>query len=252
LEQAQLLKRFFKMMKQSIAGFRHSLLIFYRRLWHTFRFFILEKPRGLDFHPRNKKIKKESGGKNQGYAITPESHLKQIFATLDITNKNNFIDIGCGKGYVLTKAAKQPYNKITGIDFIPKMAHIAQKNISILRLKDRINLCFADVASYDYDEYDHLFLYNPFSSDILESVVSRIIESLERRPRDLIIIYFHPSDHYVFMESGYFEIIQVLHCFVKDYETFIYRNIKSTDQPQDSSERTVLKEKEILCQKKIY
>jgi SAM-dependent methyltransferase len=214
-------------MKQSAVNLKHSLLIFYRRLWYAFRYFILEKPRGLDFHLRNQRLKKESGGKNQGYAITPQSHLKQIFSTLEISSKNNFIDIGCGKGYVLTKAAKQAYNKITGIDFIPKMIQIARRNISILKLEDRVNLCFADATSYNYDGYDHLFLYNPFSVDILKLVVERIIESLTRKPRELTIIYFHPSDHRVFVESGYFEVVLTLHCFIKDYETFIYKNIKS-------------------------
>jgi SAM-dependent methyltransferase len=195
-------------------------------LWYAFRAFILEKPKGLDFHLRNKQLKIKSGGKSQGYAITPESHLKQIFATLNITNKNNFIDIGCGKGFVLTKAAKQPYNKITGIDFVPEMIKIAEKNISILKLQNRINLFLADATEFSYDEYDHLFLYNPFSADILKLVVNRIIESLERIPRDLTVIYFHPSDHRIFMETGRFEVSNTLHCFIKDYETYIYKNIK--------------------------
>jgi 16S rRNA G966 N2-methylase RsmD len=113
-----------------------------------------------------------------------------------------------------------------GIDFVPEMINIAQKNIAILKLENRINLCLADAAEFNYDEYDHLFLYNPFSTDILKLVVNRIIESMERNPRDLTIIYFHPSDHHVFMETGYFEVVNTLYCFIKDYETYIYRNIK--------------------------
>jgi 16S rRNA G966 N2-methylase RsmD len=152
--------------------------------------------------------------------------LKEIFSVLDITNENKFIDIGCGKGYVLTKAAKQKYNRIMGIDFVPEMIKIAQKNISILKLENRINLCLADATQFNYDEYDHLFLYNPFSKDILRVVVNRIVESLNRNPRDLTIIYFHPSDHSIFMETGYFEVVNTLHCFIKDYKTYIYKNIK--------------------------
>jgi 16S rRNA G966 N2-methylase RsmD len=131
------------------------------------------------------------------------------------------------KGFVLTKAAKQSYNKIMGIDLVPEMIRIAQKNFRILKLEGRIKVSLADATSFNYDEYDHLFLYNPFSADILKPVVNCIIESLERRPRNLAIIYFHPSDHHVFMQTGYFEVVQILHCFIKDYETFIYRNILS-------------------------
>jgi multimeric flavodoxin WrbA/SAM-dependent methyltransferase len=209
-----------------LYGFRHECLKLYRRLWYTFRVLILEKPRGLDFHLRNKQLKIKSGGKSLGYAITPESHLKQIFSAVEITGKNSFIDIGCGKGYVVTKAAEQPYNKITGIDIVPELIRTAQKNLSVLKLENRVNLCLADATTYNYDDYDHFFLYNPFSADILKTVVRSIIGSLERKPRSIIIIYFHPSDHRVFDETGYFEVSQKLYSFIKGYETYIYKNIK--------------------------
>jgi SAM-dependent methyltransferase len=210
----------------SLNAIIHACLILYRRLWYLFRAFVLEKPCGLDFHLRNKSLKTKSGGKSQGYAITPESHLKEIFAALDITEKNSFIDIGCGKGYVLTKAARQPYRSVTGIDIVPELIQTAKKNISILKLENRIRLCLADATVFDYGDYDHLFLYNPFSADILRLVVRRVIESLDKKPRSLTVIYFHPSDHHVFMETGRFEVTRTLHCFIKDYETYIYRNIK--------------------------
>jgi hypothetical protein len=92
-----------EILSMRLHDFKHSSLVFYRRLWYIFRVFLLEKPRGLDFHLRNKKLKIKSGGRNQGYAITPESHLKQIFSALEITNKNNFIDIGCGKRFCINQ-----------------------------------------------------------------------------------------------------------------------------------------------------
>jgi hypothetical protein len=55
--------------------------------------------------------------------------------------------------------------------------------------------------------------------------MERIHESLTKRPRKLTIIYFHPTAHHVFMETGRFKVTQVLQCFIKDYETYIYHNI---------------------------
>jgi 16S rRNA G966 N2-methylase RsmD len=190
-----------------------------------FRAFVLEKPRGLDFHLRNKSLKTKSGGKSQGYAITPESHVREIFAAVQPSEQNSFIDIGCGKGYVLTKAASRPYRRVTGIDIVPDLIRIAKKNISILKLENRIELCLADAAAFNYDGSDHFFLYNPFSPDILQMVVKAIIESLDKTPRDITVIYFHPSGHRVFMDTGRFVLTRTLHCFIKDYKTYIYRNI---------------------------
>ncbi|MFP3041025.1 methyltransferase domain-containing protein [Treponema primitia] len=201
----------------------HAILIWYRRIWYAFRAYILEKPRGLDFHQRNQKLKVK--GKNHGYAITPESHLKQIFSVLNITEKNSFLDIGCGKGFVLTYAAKYPYQKIMGIEIDPKTAEIARKNILILNLDNRINISIADATNYAYDEYDHFFLYNPFPGSILKIVIERILESLNTKPREITIIYFHPSDHNVLMDTGRFKVVEKLHSLIKDYDTYIYKNI---------------------------
>jgi 16S rRNA G966 N2-methylase RsmD len=201
----------------------HSALVWYRRAWYFFRAYALEKPRGLDFHQRNTKLRIKD--KSHGYAITPESHLKEIFSAIKVTEKDNFIDIGCGKGFVLVKAAKYSYKKITGIEIDEETAKIARKNISILKLEDRITIFTADAANYSYDEYNHIFLYNPFPKNVLRIVVERILESLRNNPRELTIIYFHPSDHNVFMETGRFEVVKTLHSFIKDYDTYVYKNI---------------------------
>jgi tRNA A58 N-methylase Trm61 len=183
----------------------------------------LEKPRGLDFHQRNTKLRVK--GKNHGYAITPESHLKQVFSAINITREHCFIDIGCGKGFVLVNATKYPYKRITGIEIDEETADIARKNVSILKLEDRITITTADATDYIYDAYDHIFLYNPFPGNVLRIVVESILKSLTNNPRKLTIIYFHPSDHNIFMETGRFEVVKTLHSFIKDYDTYIYENI---------------------------
>jgi 16S rRNA G966 N2-methylase RsmD len=196
---------------------------YYRYLWYIFRAFVLEAPRGLDFHRRDKSIMDD---KNNGYALTPESHLKKIFKILNISNENSFIDIGCGKGFVLTKAAKYQFGKIAGIEINPRLAQIARKNISVLKLRDRIDVLSTDATLYqDYDNYDHFFFFDPFAAEIFRLVVNNILESLNKRSRKLTVIYSRPTSHHIFMETGRFEVIKKIHCSMKDWDTYIYKNI---------------------------
>ena len=43
-----------------------------------------------------------------------ETGCKRIFEEIDFTEKHNFIDMGCGKGYVMAKAAEYPFEKVGG------------------------------------------------------------------------------------------------------------------------------------------
>lgn len=208
----------------NFIGIFKNMKKYYRWGYFFCRSFFWEKPKGLDFH-LHKWVLKSKG--NNGYTVTSENHLKQIFSALNITENNSFIDIGCGKGFVLTKAAKQPYKKVTGIDVEEELIQIARKNISILKLQDRINISVQNAMAYNYyDEYDHFYFFNPFSVEILKPTLERILESLIKRSRELTIIYVHPTAaHQVFMETGRFVLVQILQYHFKDYETYIYRSI---------------------------
>jgi 16S rRNA G966 N2-methylase RsmD len=112
-----------------------------------------------------------------------------------------------------------------GIEIDEETAETARKNISILKLEDRITIETTDATNYVYDDYDHIFLYNPFPGNVLKIVLERVLESLINHPRKLTVIYFHPLDHTVFIETGRFEVVKTLHSFIKDYDTYIYKNI---------------------------
>jgi SAM-dependent methyltransferase len=211
-----------------MESIKHIIIQYWRYLWYSFRAFVLEKPRGLDFHARDKSF---MVGVNNGYAVTPESDLRSIFKFLDgfgmddgegISNDDNFIDIGCGKGYVLTKAAKYPFNKITGIDIIPKMVSIAKRNLTILKLDQRCEIFEADAISYNYDEYNYFFFFDPFTENIFRMVIDSILESVKRKKRKIFVIYCRARSHYVFIETGRFKIVRKFHSLLKDFDSYIY------------------------------
>jgi 16S rRNA G966 N2-methylase RsmD len=204
---------------------KHIIKKYLRYAWYGFRVFVLEKPRGLDFHMRDTHLLRETGCKYHGYAVTPESHLRQIFKVLNVAREHNFIDIGCGKGLVLTKAAKEPYLKVTGIDIDVHLIEIAQENLKILKLQERVNVQAVNAMEFNYEDYDHFFFFNPFSTEILKKVIQRILDSLKNRYRELTVIYVNPTCHTILMETGCFKVVHKLYCFMKDYETYIYQSV---------------------------
>ena len=115
------------------------LLSRYRRYAkYLIQYFLLEKPRGLDFSMRDKSLIAKSNGKYFGYSKTDEAHLNEIFRNLSYEECQNFMDIGCGKGVVLKEAAKYPFRRIAGIELIEDIYEVAQKNLRILKLTDRV------------------------------------------------------------------------------------------------------------------
>ena len=144
---------------------------------YLIRYFFVEMPRGLDFTMRNKTTGISSEG-SHGYALTPEKAFDQIINELDIKKSDNFIDIGSGKAGVPVYASKYNFGKIAGVE-VEEFLHLkAVKNLKILGLTSRIDLYLEDALKFDkYQEFNIYYLFNPFSYDVYQQVVDRIIES---------------------------------------------------------------------------
>ena len=70
-----------------------------------------EKTRGLDF---TMVYQCEANEHNNNYSKSPKKVLKRIFDEIDFSEQHSFIDMGCGKGYVMTVASEYPFDKIGG------------------------------------------------------------------------------------------------------------------------------------------
>jgi 16S rRNA G966 N2-methylase RsmD len=105
------------------------------------------------------------------------------------------------------------------------LVQTAKKNMKILKLENRVNIYTADAATWNYDEYDIFFFFEPFHAEVFRTVINRILETLEKHPRTLTIVYVWPRSHGVFMESGRFKVVKKLYCSLKDHETYIYQTV---------------------------
>jgi len=149
-----------------------------RGIAYLFHWLVLEKPRGLDFSMRVKSI--ESSGYH-GYALTSQKAFKNMLQGLPISSGDSFIDIGCGKGAVLNYASRLGFGKVSGIEIDPGLVEIARRNIDRLHLGDRVEIIQSDATKYDgYGKYSFFFLFNPFDSEIYETVIARILQCVCR------------------------------------------------------------------------
>ena len=46
-------------------------------------------------------------------------------------------------------------------------------------------------------EADRFYFFNPFSVEILRSVIGRVMESYYEEPREILLFFYYPSDEYI-------------------------------------------------------
>ena len=46
-------------------------------------------------------------------------------------------------------------------------------------------------------EVDRIYFFNPFSLEILQKVIHRILESYYEKPREIKLLFYYPSDEYI-------------------------------------------------------
>ena len=148
---------------------------------------LYERIRGLDYTMVYQYSENEH---NNNYSKSPKKVLKRIFADIDFNEAHSFIDLGCGKGYVMTVAADYPFEKISGVEFSEELCAICRKNLRIKKL-DRVGVYHGDAKAFQkYGDYDIFYFCNPFDETILSVVAKKILEA--HRDSKCRLYYLNP------------------------------------------------------------
>lgn len=134
------------------------------------------------------------------YHPTHPKSSRLVFESLPIGDFSRyvFIDLGSGKGRMLFRAAEYPFRKIIGVEFAPELHAIAQENVRTYR--NRRRACF-DIESVNMDAAKFplplsdtvIYMFFPFRRPVMEPLLARLDESLERHPRDVVLVYMNPE-----------------------------------------------------------
>lgn len=187
------------------------------------QYLLYEKPRGLDFTMRDTTLLKKNEGIYNGHSKTNEKHIQKIFQRVSLDNAR-LLDVGCGKGVVLKEAVKFPFEKVAGIEIRKELVQIAKNNFKILGIDDAVECIEADAIEFDqYGDYNVFFFFNPFSKEIMQKVVDKIIASRRKMDHIVTVIYHNPQFPMVFEDKTQVLSKEILHDALKDYDTFIYK-----------------------------
>jgi SAM-dependent methyltransferase len=133
----------------------------------------------------------DPAARNARHEPTGYAALAIIRDRLKLDANDVFYDIGCGYGRALCYFARESIAQCIGIELAPDLAAVARANAQKLRgRRAKIEIRTGDATLQSYAGGTAFFMYNPFASEIMVSVLSRI--NLGRNGRTIRIIYVNP------------------------------------------------------------
>jgi SAM-dependent methyltransferase len=124
------------------------------------------------------------------------------------------VDLGCGKGRVLLAAMSMPFQRLIGVELSPELAAEARVAVERHRFWMRAGgaeVIVADAAAWPLpDDVTVIYMYNPFWGSVFAAAVDTILESVERRPRRLRLVYDNPFEHNYLLSTNRFVPVELI------------------------------------------
>ena len=130
------------------------------------------------------------------YEPTPYTVLERLASSGLIGQDDTVLDYGCGKGRVGFFLSHKTKAKTIGIEYDDRIFEYAQKNRKIA--KSSADFVMTKAEEYAVPpEVNRCYFFNPFSVEILHTVMARIIESWYEHPREMFLFFYYPADEYI-------------------------------------------------------
>jgi precorrin-6B methylase 2 len=140
-------------------------------------------------------------------AFIPELHKALRYFSFEPSDA--ILDYGSGKGGVMAQMSKYPFGRIAGIELSQTLVDISKANFKKLRL-NRLEIIHGDATTFiDIDEFNYFYFCNPFQGHVFERVIDNIIASVDKNPRLIAVIYYHPKCHDLIDKTGRFKLTKV-------------------------------------------
>ena len=124
--------------------------------------------------------------------------LPRALRHVGISNTDTFVEFGCGKGRVVHQAARRPFRRVIGVEVSPELAEVARTVLAARADRHRcrnVEIVVSDVKQYPVpDDFTIGYFFRPFGDDTLAMVLRGIVESIDRNPRRVRLIYVWPTD----------------------------------------------------------
>ncbi|MCI8983392.1 MAG: class I SAM-dependent methyltransferase [Hungatella sp.] len=132
------------------------------------------------------------------YEPTPYCVLERLADSGYLGKKNRLLDYGTGKGRVCFYLSFQTGCRAGGIEYDERIYAQAGANQRTAAFWRRTSFVMARAEEYQVPrDVDRCYFFNPFSVEILQKALARILESYYEEPRELLLFFYYPSDEYV-------------------------------------------------------
>ena len=132
------------------------------------------------------------------YEPTPYSVLERLAQSGRIRKKQVLRDYGCGKGRVDFFLAYQAGCRSIGIEYDDRIYEKAVENQKAAVSSGRVRMEQANAEMFPVPpEVDRIYFFNPFSVEILQKVMNRILDSYYEQMRPIQLFFYYPSDEYL-------------------------------------------------------
>ena len=132
------------------------------------------------------------------YEPTPYSVLERLADSGLISREDMVLDYGCGKGRVGFFLSHQTRARVIGIEYDDRIyaEALLNRNDAVSRAKAEFVLTGAETYAVP-PAVNRCYFFNPFSLEILQKVMARILESWYEQPRRLLLFFYYPADEYL-------------------------------------------------------
>jgi len=137
---------------------------------------------------------------NYPYEPTEYAVLERLVQSGLINKKNTLIDYGSGKGRVPFYISYETGCKSIGVEYDERLFTRALQNMERYIKPDKVSFVNENAVSYQIpEEADRFFFFNPFSVEVLKSVIGKIIEAWFEKgcEGEEYLFFYYPSDEYV-------------------------------------------------------
>lgn len=138
------------------------------------------------------------------YATFAHDSIDAILDRLSLVPDDVFVDIGCGKGRVVCRAARRMVRQVIGIDIDAGLCEVARRNASIMKQRrSSIEIINLPAQEFDYRECTAFFLFNSFGAATLAKVLESIEASLRKSPRGIRFAYINPFHEHLLQGASW-------------------------------------------------
>ena len=130
------------------------------------------------------------------YEPTPYCVLERLADSGFFGGEDVVLDYGCGKGRVDFFLSHRTGARSIGIEYDAHIYAGALENSRTSRAKAEFVLTRAEEYQVPGD-VNRCYFFNPFSVEILHTVMARIMESWYENPREIFLFFYYPADEYI-------------------------------------------------------